>query len=139
MSKTTNQGNGKKTGIAFIVLVAAAVLLGIVYFIFAPKALAGGKEIVIKVVDDKQDTVTYEVKTDAEYLRGAMEDAGIEFSGTESDYGLMVETVNGLYADYVGDGAYWAIYVDGEFGKYGVDSQPVEDGKTYRLVYTLME
>lgn len=140
MSKIESQRNGKKTAIALLVLAVAVILLAGIYFVFAPKAMEGGKDIVIEVVDDKQDTVTYEIRTDAEYLREAMEEAGIEFSGTESDYyGLMIETVNGLYADYVGDGAYWAIYVDGEYGNYGVDAQPVEDGKTYRIVYTIME
>lgn len=139
MSETKNTGNKRKIGIAVAALCAAAVLLGVIYLVFAPKAAAGGKAIVIEVVDDKQDTVTYETDTDAEYLRGAMEDAGIEFSGTESEYGLMVETVNGLYADYVKDKAYWAFYMGEEYCNYGVDTQPVEDGKTYRIVYTVME
>lgn len=139
MSKTENKGNKRKIGIAAAALCAVAVLLGVIYFVFAPKAAAGEKSIVIEVVDDKQETVTYETDTDAEYLRGAMEDAGIEFSGTESEYGLMVETVNGLYADYVQDKAYWAFYVGEEYCNYGVDAQPVEEGKTYRIVYTRME
>lgn len=139
MSQTVTGEKKKKTGIAVAVLCAAAVLLGVVYFVFAPKAVTGEKAVVIEVVDDKQETDVYRINTDAEYLRGAMEDAGIEFSGTEGEYGLMVETVNGLYADYVEDKAYWAFYVGEEYCNYGVDLQPVEDGKTYRIVYTVME
>lgn len=51
----------------------------------------------------------------------------------------MVESVNGVFADYVKDGAYWAIYVDGAYGNYGIDAQPLEDGHTYQLVYTIAE
>jgi hypothetical protein len=84
---------------------------------------------------------TYEVKTDAEFLRQAMDEAeGLTYGGTESEeYGMMIATINGLTADYATDGAYWSIYVDGEYGMYGVDSQPVEDGHTYQFVYTLAE
>lgn len=139
MSEKEIKENKKKIGIAVAVLCAVAVLFGVIYFVFAPKAGAGGKALVIEVVDDKQETVTYKVNTDAEYLRGAMEAAGIEFSGTESEFGLMVETVNGLYADYAEDNAYWAFYVGEEYCNYGVDNQPVEDGKTYRIVYTRTE
>ena len=139
MSETTNKKNGKKIAIAIAVLAVVALVFGVIYVKFAPKALMGTKNITIEVIDDKQETVTYNVETKAEYLRGAMEDAGIDFSGTESEYGLMVETVNGVYADYVTDQAYWAFLVDGEYCNYGVDSQPLEDGQTYRIEYTCLE
>ena len=78
----------------------------------------------------------YEVATDAEFLRQAMDEAeGLTYDGTESDFGMMVETVNGEQAIYAEDNAYWAFYVDGEYGQYGIDSQPVEDGVTYSIVY----
>lgn len=139
MSETTNKKNGKKIAIAIAVLAVIALVFGVIYVKFAPKALAGTKNITIEVIDDKKETATYNVETKAEYLRGAMEDAGIDFSGTESEYGLMVETVNGVYADYVTDQAYWAFLVDGEYCNYGVDSQPLEDGQTYRIEYTCLE
>ena len=139
MSETTNKKNGKKIAIAIAVLAVIALVFGVIYVKFAPKALMGTKNITIEVIDDKKETATYNVETKAEYLRGAMEDAGIDFSGTESEYGLMVETVNGVYADYVTDQAYWAFLVDGEYCNYGVDSQPLEDGQTYRIEYTCLE
>ena len=37
---------------------------------------------------------------------------GLEFSGTESEYGMMVETVNGITPDYSVDGAYWSFKVN---------------------------
>ena len=124
--------SNKKQMTGGIILVAVIVLFAVLYAVFSQKGAAGAKNIVIEVVDD--------VKTDAEYLRGAMDDAdGLTYDGTETDNGLMVETVNGLYADYVNDGAYWSILVDGEDGQYGVDQQPVEDGVTYQFVYSIVE
>ncbi|MDE6127680.1 MAG: DUF4430 domain-containing protein, partial [Lachnospiraceae bacterium] len=92
--------------------------------------------ITIEFIDNTQSSTVYEVHTDAEYLRQAMEEAkGLEFSGTESEYGLMVETVNGVTPDYSVDGAYWSFYVNGAYCNYGVDSQPVEDGDAFVIKY----
>lgn len=121
--------------IALIVLVAVAAL---VYVKFSAKPVAGAKELTIEVTDNEGATTTYDVHTDAEYLRQAMEETeGLTFDGTESEYGLMVETVNGVTADYNADGAYWAFYVDGNYCEYGIDSQPVQNGETYAIVYTV--
>ncbi len=96
----------------------------------------GSKHIIIEVTGSDGNTVTYEVATDAEFLRQAMDETeGLTYDGTESDFGMMVETVNGEQAIYAEDNAYWAFYVDGEYGQYGIDSQPVEDGVTYSIVY----
>ena len=55
----------------------------------------------------------------------------------QSEYGLMINTVNGVTADYNADGSYWAFFVNGEYCNYGVDSQPVNDGETYTIAYTV--
>ena len=60
-------------------------------------------------------------------------------AGSESDYGLYIETVNGLTADYDANGAYWSIYVNGEYGQYGADAQPVADGDAFSLVYEIYD
>lgn len=134
---TESKKNSKKAIIAVIALVVLIALFALVYRFAAPKPVEGAKALTIEVVDDKAETTSYEVHTDAEYLRQAMEEAdGLTFDGTESEYGLMVETVNGVTADYNTDGAYWAFYVDGEYCNFGIDSQPVNDGETYSIVYT---
>lgn len=138
MSQTTNKSNTKKIGIGIavlIVLIAAALLI---YFTAKPKATQGAKAVTITVVDDQGASSDYEVHTDAEYLRQAMEEAeGLTFDGAESEYGMMVETVNGVTADYSTDGAYWAFFVDDAYCEYGIDSQPISDGELYRIVYTV--
>lgn len=122
---------------AIIVLVAA--LLG-VYSVFREKAVAGSKEITIEVVDSKGESKVYELKTDAEYLEQAMEEAeGLTFAYDEGPYGASVHTVNDEKADYNTDGAYWGFNVNGEYCNYGISEQPVEDGDVFQIIYTLME
>lgn len=132
------QNNKSKKGliIGIVALVAVIAVLAVVFFVFREKPTKGAKAITIEVVDDQGTKTTYNLNTDAEYLKQAMEEAdGLTFSGSESDYGLYLETVNGLTADYNTDGAYWSIYVNGGYGQYGVDSQPVADGDIYTLQY----
>ncbi len=120
--------------VAFIVLVVALVAA---YFIFRPSTSAGEKSITIEVVNSAKETTSYDVDTDAEFLRQAMEEAdGLEFSGDEGDYGMMLSTVNGETANFEKDGAYWSVTVNGEYGNYGIDQQPVVDGDIYQIVYT---
>ena len=131
----------KSTKITIAVLAAVVVIAAFVgvYFAFGPKTTQGAKAITVEVVDNNGQTITYETRTDAEYLRQALEelDDATDFAieGEESDYGLYITTVNGITADYNADGAYWSVYVNGEYGMYGVDTQPVTDGDAYSIVY----
>lgn len=137
--KTDGQKKANKKiiiGIA-VLLIAVAAFSGI-YFLFGAKPVAGSKSITIEVVDDRQETTAYQLQTEVEFLRQAMEEAeGLSFSGTESEYGMMVDTVNGLTADYNTDGAYWSFYVNGDYCNYGIDNQPVLDGDIFSIRYTL--
>lgn len=134
----TGTDNRKKIGIGIAVLVILIAAVLIIYFVAKPKATKGAKALTIEVVDDQGASTSYEVHTDAEYLRQAMEEAdGLTFDGTESEYGMMVETVNGVTADYNADGSYWAFFSGDSYCEYGIDTQPVADGETYRIVYTI--
>lgn len=94
------------------------------------------KEVIIEVVDSKGESKKYQLDTDAETLREAMDEAeGLEYSGTEGQYGIMVDTVNGETADFTKDGAYWSFYVNGEYCMSGIDTQPVNDGDKFQIKY----
>lgn len=136
MNETTQKSN-KKVIIGIIALVAVIAALAAVYFVFRAKPVEGSKAITIEVVNKEKETKSYELKTDAEFLRQAMEETkDLTFSGTESALGMMVETVNGETADYNVDGAYWAFYVNGGYCEFGIDSQPVVDGDKFTIEYT---
>lgn len=123
-------------GVAAVVILVA--LMGTLYGVFGAKPVEGSKSITIEVVNKAQESTLYEVKTDAEYLCQAMEEAeGLEFEGEESQYGLTIYSINGEEADFNTDGSYWSFYVNGDYCNYGVDSQPVLDGDAFQIVYTV--
>lgn len=120
-----------------LVLFLAVISAVMVYNFAGPDTSEGSKTITIQIVDDQQKLTSYETHTDAEYLRQAMESCkGLTFIGSEGPYGLMLQTINGVTADYDKDQAWWSIYVNDELANYGVDQQPVADGDIFRLEYT---
>ena len=93
------------------------------------------KSFVFKVVDLDGSEKSFNITTDAKTVGEALVAEKL-ISGTESEYGLMVDTVNGIKYDYNADGAYWAFYVNGEYAMTGVDSTDIVDGTTYSFVAT---
>lgn len=126
-----------KIVVGVVALIAiVGVLIG-VYVNFSAKPVEGLKNISIEVVNKEAESTIYEIATEAEFLRQAMEEAdGLTFEGEESEYGLMISTVNGEVADYSVDGGYWSFYVNEEYCNYGIDTQPVTDGDAFKIVYT---
>lgn len=130
----------KSVVIAIVALVIVLLAATALYFVYRPQSAGGSKEVTIHVIDDQKNVTTYDVKTDAKYLQGAMEDADdLKFSGKDSDYGLMVDTVNGLRADYDLDGAYWGFMVNDEYCNYGINEQPINNKDVVTIQYTLAE
>lgn len=140
-----NTKNKKKIIIGVAALVLVMIALALVYVLCRPKAKEGTKHITIEVVDDQKAKTSYQLATDAEYLRQAMEELekdgkkDFSFSGSEGQYGLMVETVNGVTADYGKDKSYWAFYVNGDYCQYGIEEQVVNDKDVFTIEYTISE
>lgn len=99
---------------------------------------AAGKEITVEVVHADQSTKEFTYTTDAEMLGEVLLEECLVV-GDETEYGLMITSVDGEQAIYETDGAYWSLMIAGEYAQTGVDSTPVEDGGSYSLVYTLAE
>ncbi len=138
--------NNNKKGIIIgaIALIALIAVFAVVYFINRPATSKGAKNITVEVKASTGDVTDYELSTDAEYLKDAMDElssngSGFSYSGTDSEYGIMIEYINEERASFAEDGAYWALYVNGEYGQYGADAQPVTDGDTYAWVYELAQ
>lgn len=124
----------KKVLVAVCVLVAIVALFIGLFLAFGPKAQSGSKAITIQVMNKAQETKEYTLKTDAEFLQQAMDETnGLTY---EEESGF-VNTINGETADWNKDQSYWAIYVNGEYGQYGIASQPVSDGDVYLFQYTI--
>ena len=131
--------NKKILIIVFVLLAVIGFFAGL-YAGFSEQPEVGAKTVYIEVVDAAESVKEYTVQTDAEYLRQVMDEAeGLTYGGADSEYGVMVDTINGVRADYTLDGAYWAFYVNGDYCNYGIDTQPVADGDVFKIEYTLAE
>jgi hypothetical protein len=134
--------NKKKVILCSSILAVLVLAMVLIWANFREKPVEGSKEITIEVVNSKEKSEVYELKTDAEYLQQAMEEAkkeGLTFEGENGDYGLMVTSVNGERAVFDKDGAYWSFFVNDEYCNYGIEEQPVEDGDAFKIVYTKAE
>ena len=125
----------KKTVIAIVVLVAFIAVAGACWFAFGPKAMAGSKTITVDVTHKDGSVKTFVIKTDAEYLRGAMEQESL-LLGNESEYGLYVLTVDGETVDEANQ-EWWGYTKSGEMVNYGVDSCPIMDGDHYEFTLNI--
>ncbi|MGL6198176.1 MAG: DUF4430 domain-containing protein [Lachnospiraceae bacterium] len=127
----------KKIIIGLVILVAVIAALVIGYQFLKPQPMKGDKTVQVTVVSEDQTEKEYNVQTDAEYLQQVMDEAeGLTYTGTEGDYGLMVEKVNDEIASYDENNAYWGFYVNDEYCNYSISEQPVADGDEFKIVFT---
>ncbi len=125
--------------LAVVLIVVLFAAVGAVYFLFREKPVEGEKNITVEVVNSAKETKLYELNTDADYLRKAMEEIeDFTFSGDETEYGMTLIEVNGEKAVW-SEGAYWNVLVNGDYGQYGIDTQPIEDGDKFSFIYTSLD
>ena len=128
----------KSIKIGLLSVIVLCILMAVMYFAyrhFVPKAQAGEKHITISIVYDDGTQKDHELNTDAEYLLDALQSVA-EIDGAESaEYGYTLYTVDGVTADFTTGNAYWAVYVDGEYGTLNISKQPLEDGGHYTIAY----
>ncbi len=95
----------------------------------------GSKTVIVKLIDNKNNTVTLTIHTEAKYLGSALKEHKI-IAGEESSTGIYIKYVNGIRADYDIDKAYWSFSKNGEYMMNGVDQTEINDGENYELIYT---
>ena len=127
--------NKKKMILGCGILLVLIVAMTLIWTNFREKPVEGSKSVIIEVVNSKKESVKYELKTDAKYLKEAMDEAKKDGLSYEVKDG-MVLVVNGERADYNEDGAYWGFYVNGNYCNYGIDKQPVKNGDVFKIEYT---
>lgn len=132
----SNQANQKKRSwliLAAVVVLAVAALL--CWKLLSPTGTAGDKEIAVEVVHGDGSTKTFDIATDSENLRGALEQEEGLIVGEESDYGLFVTTVDGETADAAAE-QWWCFTKGGEMLNTGVDDTMIADGDHYEITLT---
>ena len=100
-----------------------------------PKEEAKKQSFTVIVIhaDGAEKTFTYE--TTEEFVGPVLEDAGL-IQGNAGPYGMEITHVDGEQAIYNTDKAYWAVFEEEEYALQGIDTTPVVEGRTYKLVYT---
>ena len=127
MSEATKKRNVLIGAIVLLVVLIAAA--GIIYATTRPQTDTGDKTITFEVIDADGTSESFTINTNAEYLRGALEEQDL-VSGTESEYGLYVLTVNGITADEANH-EFWSFSKDGQMLNTGVDLTPIADGDKF--------
>ena len=95
-----------------------------------------GAQFTVVVTDLDGTETTFEYTSGAATVGEALLAEGL-IAGDQSDWGLMVTTVNGITADWATENAYWAFYINGEYAQTGVDATELVDGATYAFVKTV--
>lgn len=125
----------KKNLLGLGILIVLIAIMVAVWFGFRQKPVEGSKKITIEVVNSEKESKVYELKTDAQYLEEAMKEAEEDGFSYTCENGMVLK-VNGERADFNKDGAYWGLFVNGEYGEYGIAEQPIEDGDAFKIEYT---
>lgn len=121
----------KKAWIGLGAVIVIAAILFAVYWVFVPKGVQGAKTITVEVFNGEESVGSHTLKTDEEYLRGALEEAEL-VEGEESATGLFVKTVDGITADD-SQQQWWCITKDGKDLNTGVDATPIADGDRFEI------
>lgn len=127
--------NKKTVIIAVAVLVVLVAACAIMYAVFVQKPTAGAKNITVDVVLADGAVTTFKLSTDAEYLRGALDEKKL-IAGEESQYGMFIKTVNGVTADDAKQ-EWWCVTKGGEMVNTSVDATPIADGDKYEITLTV--
>lgn len=101
-----------------------------------PAAVEGEKSITVTVTHKDGSTAEFTYQTDLEYLGDLLQQEGL-ISGSDSEYGLFVETVDGESIDYAKDQSWWRLTCNGADAGTGADSVPLRDGDVYGWIYTV--
>lgn len=127
--------NNKKIVIAAVALVAVvAIFLG-VWLMARPQTQAGAKTITVEVVHGDQSVKTFTYQTDAENLGEVLYAEGlIRAEGVDDG---MFNIVDGEKADWNENQSYWMLLIGEEYAMTGVDTTPINDGDSFKLVYTV--
>lgn len=125
----------------WIPIVGLLILIAIAFGVYSmnkPKVSDNLKSVTLEVVDSKGKSKDYKIDTEAKYLIGVMDELSktqdFTYKAEDSEYGAFITEVNGEEAKSE-DSAYWAIYVNGEYGQYGASEQPVNNSDAFKLAY----
>ena len=98
-------------------------------------AAADAVSFKVVVTDLEGNETAFEYASSAASVGEALVAAGL-IEGHETEYGLYIDTVNGITADWDADQTYWAFYINGEYATTGIDGTEIVADTTYGLTLT---
>ena len=129
----SNKNRSILVGVAILLVLVIAAL--VIYNVTRPQAQAGSKTITVEVVHKDESRKEFKITTSADNLRGALDQENL-VQGSESEYGLYIETVDGETADSANQ-EWWAVTKDGTMTETGVEGVMIADGEHYELTFTV--
>lgn len=87
------------------------------------------------VKDLEGNETTFEYTSSAASVGEALVAEGLVV-GHEASYGLYIDSVNGIAADWDNEQTYWAFYINGEYATTGIGDTPITADTTYGLTLT---
>lgn len=126
----------KNVMLAVLALVLMAVVLLGVNLLGREAPVDGGKQITVTVVHKDGTEKVFTYSTDEGYLGPVLLENKL-VDGEQGEYGLYIHAVDGETADYNVDQGWWALYVGEEMATTGADQIVINDGDSFRLVYTI--
>ena len=125
----------KKLVLATVAIVVLIAVMASVWYFTRPETQEGSKVITVYVTHKDGTEKKFEYRTDELYLDKVLLAEGL-ITGSESQYGLTIESVDGEVADWTADSAYWAIYIGDDYATTGISEIVVLDGAVYKFEYT---
>ena len=89
----------------------------------------------VVVTDLEGNESTFNYTSDAASVGEALVAEGL-VEGHEAEYGLYIDAVNGIAADWDADQTYWAFYINGEYATTGIGETIITADATYGLTLT---
>lgn len=87
------------------------------------------------VTDLEGKETTFEYTSDAASVGEALVAEGLVV-GHEASYGLYIDAVNGIAADWDNAQTYWAFYINGEYATTGISDTEITADTVYGLTLT---
>lgn len=83
----------------------------------------------------------FTLTTDGYYVLDALNEckelyADFDFKGDDTGYGLFITEINGIFAEYNTNNAYWSFYVNGDYASFGVSTQTIANNDVIKFCYT---
>ena len=125
----------KKSFVAIAVLLVLVAVAAVCWFAFSPETVEGGKSITVDITHGDGSTKTFQIHTDAEFLRGALEQEDL-VDGLDGEYGMYILTMDGETVDESNQ-EWWGYTKSGEQVNYGIDTCPIADGDHFEFTFNV--